>query len=48
MGWAERLNPNSDWNLRNARRIVDRDEEEKRKERAKEVVEELKTNLEGE
>ena len=22
MGWAERLNPRSDWNLRNARRII--------------------------
>lgn len=22
MGWAERLNPRSDWNLRHARRII--------------------------
>ena len=48
MGWAERLNPKSDWNLRNAQRIVARDEEEKRKERTKELVNELKIKLEGE
>ena len=46
MGWAERLNPKSDWNLRNARRIIAQNEEWERKKRVKEAVGELKIKLE--
>jgi hypothetical protein len=48
MGWAERLNPKSDWTLRNARRIVAQNEERERKERVKKAAEELKIKLEEE
>jgi hypothetical protein len=45
MGWAERLNPKSNWNLRNAKRIVAKHkklEEEKISQEALNKIQEMK------
>jgi hypothetical protein len=41
MGWAERLNPRSDWTLREARRVVARHEAIREKEEREKVLNEF-------
>jgi hypothetical protein len=45
MGWAERLNPKSDWTLRNARRIIAKHDTKVKKKENEEIINKIKTEI---